>query len=218
MVEYGVTGNSDARSLLRAGPIVVAIVALWSNCVMAVERGGVAPGFSLPVIANASHSQRDAAKRAQTHFPVLHLEDYRGRVVYLDFWASFCLPCRESLPLLSALRDEFSRNDVEFIAVTTDSNPKDALAFLTNHPVSYPVVSDPAALTYEAYGSTALPTAYLIARDGTIRAKHQGFRSKDIAEIRSALAALSASAVSYQDQPSRLDKLDPAYDEKRGYK
>jgi thiol-disulfide isomerase/thioredoxin len=208
MVDNGVAGKyNSARSGLCTGLISMLLMSMWTGMAMALDRGTVAPEFSLPVLVNASDAQRAQAEQESVHFAVLNLSDYRGRVVYLDFWDSSCLPCRESLPMLSRLREEFARDDVEIVAVNTDSNPNDALSFLAEHPVSYPVVSDPAATTVEAYGSTALPSAYFIARDGTIHGKHQGFKASDIARIRSQLTALSDS-----------DTYHDTYEENRGYK
>lgn len=175
---------------------------LWPIGVGAVERGDIAHDFTLPIIANssaaytlstldsASDSAPDSSKK-KAQFALLKLSDYRGKVIYLDFWQSSCVSCRESMPLLSQQRDEFLRHGIEIIAVNTDANPRDALVFVDNHPVDYPVVSDPGAQVANAYGLKGLPTAYLIDRDGTVQDVHEGFDSQDIAQIRAKLFALS---------------------------
>ena len=152
----------------------------------AVRAGTTAPDFVLPVIANAPNPDDSAAA-----FDLLRLSDYRGTVVYLDFWQVACAPCREGMPRLSALREEFSRQDVEFLAVNTDMNPRDAVEFVAANAVAYPIVGDPAGQVAERYGAHTLPTAFLIARDGTVARVHHGFQEKDIGEIRRQLQALT---------------------------
>ena len=124
-------------------------------------------------------------------------------MVYLDFWDSFCAPCRESFPLLDALRAEYSRDDVEILAVSLDTDPRAALSFLARHPVNYPVASDPAAITAGAYGLKGLPTAFLISRDGVVISVHRGFEPGDITTIRHKLAALIGNSVADRVSPYR---------------
>ena len=164
---------------------------LWPIGVNAVERGDVAPDFTLPVLANPTATQALDANGNDSRFALLKLSDYLGKVVYLDFWQSACVPCRESLPLLSQHREEFASHGVEILAVNTDANPRDALNFVAKYPVNYPVLSDPTAQIAQMYGLTGLPTAYLIARDGRIEGVHEGFERQDFAQIRTRLIALS---------------------------
>jgi peroxiredoxin len=180
---------------------------LWPIGVGAVERGDLAHDFTLPLIANATAAHTLSAttdsSTEKAQFALLKLSDYRGKVVYLDFWQSSCLPCRESMPLLSEYREEFLQHDVEIVAVNTDANPRDALAFVDNYPVSYPVVSDPGAQVARAYGLKGLPTAYLIDRDGTVQGVHEGFKSQDIAQLRASLFALSGD-MGNQQRPAPI--------------
>jgi peroxiredoxin len=120
----------------------------------------------------------------------LSLAAYRGRVVYLDFWASWCGPCASSLPALDALRKEFSPDDFQVLAVNVDSDPKQGRSFLSRRPVGYPSVSDPKGELPERFGVETMPTSYLIDRDGTIRYVHKGFRRGDVDELRSRIRQL----------------------------
>lgn len=120
----------------------------------------------------------------------IQLASFRGKVVYLDFWGSWCEPCRESLPMLERLREEYSRADLEVIGVNLDSDPRDGVKFLARYPVSYPVAADPAAQAAEDYALEAMPTGFLIDRDGLVRYVHRGFRQEDIATIKTRVARL----------------------------
>jgi len=193
-MHYGAAGTRSISARLCISLVLLAS----ANSLHAVELGAIAPDFVLPVLANPSPHTQTAAPHSEAQFAVLQLSDYRGRVVYLDFWQSSCLPCRDALPLLSRLRDEFDRNDVEILGVNTDSSPQDALAFMDAYPVTYPVVNDPGAAVARKYGLNGLPTAYLIGRDGTVQAVHEGFAPDDLNKIRAGLVALSTAVATTQ--------------------
>lgn len=106
------------------------------------------------------------------------LEQYRGKVVYLDFWASWCLPCRQSFPALSSLRERYADQGFEVIAVNLDENHQHALQFLAQFPVNYPVVAGFGTEVAEQYGVEVMPTGYFIDANGVIRLIHKGFKSE----------------------------------------
>lgn len=193
-MHYGAAGTRSISARL----CILLILLSAATRLHAVELGAIAPDFVLPLLANPSSQQIQNAARQDARYPVLQLSEYRGRVVYLDFWQSSCLPCREALPLLSSLREEFDRDDVEILSVNTDSSPQDALAFMDAYPVTYPVVNDPGAAIAQRYGLSGLPTAYLIGRDGTIQGVHEGFSPDDLSKIRNRLFALSTQAATTQ--------------------
>ncbi|GAA3962571.1 TlpA disulfide reductase family protein [Allohahella marinimesophila] len=135
-----------------------------------------APDFQLPVL-NSDKTQS--------------LSQYRGMIVYVDFWASWCGPCRKSLPQLSKLRDELvEAGDFEVLAINVDAKTEDATRFLNQFPVSYPVLLDPKGKTPEAYGLVGMPTSYLIDHKGNIVSVHEGFRDGDIEKLRQEIEAL----------------------------
>ncbi|MCB1846629.1 MAG: TlpA family protein disulfide reductase, partial [Halieaceae bacterium] len=114
----------------------------------------------------------------------------RGKVVYLDFWASWCGPCRVSFPQLEQLRQELGPRGFEVLAVNVDEVEPDALRFLAQLPVSYPVVRDGSGATPAAYGILGMPTGYLIDRDGVVRLVHQGYRKSDGEVLRASILEL----------------------------
>ena len=120
----------------------------------------------------------------------LSLRAYRGKVVYLDFWASWCPPCLQSLPLLESLRKEFLADEVQFLAVNLDRDLDQARAFLREHSIGYPSATDPEGRLPESFQIKKMPTSFVIDRDGVIRYVHAGFRPSDIGEIRAQIRRL----------------------------
>lgn len=119
------------------------------------------------------------------------LKDYRGKVIYLDFWASWCGPCRQSLPALSKLQSELGKQDFEVIAINLDANPEDGLAFLKQYPVTYTVLSDPVGQSSRLYDLVGLPTSVLIDKHGVLVSSFQGFHPSHLVKLRKAVEILS---------------------------
>ena len=118
------------------------------------------------------------------------LESLRGKVVYVDFWASWCGPCRVSFPQLEQLRNELGPKGFEVLAINVDEVESDARQFLSELPVSYLVVRDADGTTPQTFGIRGMPTGYLIDRQGIVREIHQGFRKSDGDKLRTAIVAL----------------------------
>lgn len=119
----------------------------------------------------------------------LSLADYRGKVVYVDFWASWCKPCIASFPALDALYKKYQPQGFEIIAINLDNKPELAETFLSSHPVSYPVVFDDKNLNRQV-GINAMPVAYYIDKKGTIRLIHSGFFEGDEKKVEKAIQVL----------------------------
>lgn len=121
---------------------------------------------------------------------VLDLSAYRGKVVVLDFWASWCVPCRRSFPWLDAMQRKYADAGLVVIGVNEDQVPGEAAAFLEAFPVGFHIVSDPDGELARAFELIAMPSTYVIARDGTIAARHLGFKTAKQAEYEALLVAL----------------------------
>lgn len=102
------------------------------------------------------------------------LKDYRGKVVFLNFWASWCGPCRSEMPGMDKLYQEFKGKGFEVLAVNVKDKREDALKFMKELKISYPVALDPAGDVGLLYGAWAMPTTYLIDRKGVVIARLWG--------------------------------------------
>jgi peroxiredoxin len=152
-----------AMALAAAGAMVAAASA-WSLVI-----GDPAPACSPPPL--------DGGR-------TLSLADHRGQVVYLDFWASWCAPCRESFPFMGELDREFRDKGLAIVAVSVDKSADEARKFRDRYPVPFALTLDVGGACPAAYQLSGMPSSYLIDRNGLIRAVHAGFRSSDKAEIR----------------------------------
>lgn len=125
--------------------------------------------------------------------PVLNGPDsFHGQVVLIDFWASWCPPCRKSLPFLDSLRHEFRQQGFEVIGVNVDEDKKDAIHFLEHNPVGFPVLFDPDGSCPAAYEIPTMPASYLVDRGGHLRAIHRGYQDRDAEHLRRQVARLLA--------------------------
>jgi len=115
-----------------------------------------------------------------------------GKVVYLDFWASWCGPCAESMPVMNRMHDELQGKGLEVIAVNLDEEREDADEFLTKRPVRFTIAGNPDGACPNAFGVAAMPSSYLIDRKGVIRHVLLGFRKGEAAAIRKKVDALLA--------------------------
>lgn len=117
----------------------------------------------------------------------------RGRVVLVDFWASWCGPCRMLAPRLSALKDKFGAQGLTVVGITTDE-PEKAAVFAEQHQMRYGIVIDKEGDTSRAYGITGLPTMLLVDKKGVVREVFVGFDPSGDARLEVALKALLAEA------------------------
>lgn len=109
----------------------------------------------------------------------VRLADYRGQVVYLDFWASWCSPCRDSFPWMSRMQQKYADQGVVFVAVNVDRKRSDALDFLEKTPAAFTVAFDSKGVLAKTYDLMGMPSAFVIGRDGRILHNHIGFNPQD---------------------------------------
>ena len=124
-----------------------------------VEVGDVAPEFNLNSLQRS-----------------VKLSDYKGKTVYLDFWASWCGPCKQSFPWMSDMQTKYGAQGLQVIAVNVDKKQSDATAFLAQRPVPFQVLFDAPGQTPQAYAIKAMPTSVLIGPDGKVVRVHSGFK------------------------------------------
>ena len=102
------------------------------------------------------------------------LKDFRGKVVFLNFWATWCESCREEMPSMERLYQEFKGKGLEVVAVNVKDKRQDALAFVKELKLNYPVLMDPEGEVGLLYGAFGLPVTYLIDRKGVVLARLWG--------------------------------------------
>ncbi|MGA2855601.1 MAG: redoxin domain-containing protein [Candidatus Sulfotelmatobacter sp.] len=170
------------RILIGAGLLFVAVgvyVALHGRGRIVrgptAQQHSIAPDFSLP----------------QLNGQFLQLSAYRGKVVLLDFWATWCTPCREEIPHLVELQNKYRDRGLEIIGVSMDDSPDPVREFYQRFQMNYPVVMGNADIGERYGGVLGLPIAFIIDRDGRIYAKHIGATEASVLEqdVRTVLAS-----------------------------
>jgi len=116
------------------------------------------------------------------------LAPYEGKLVYVDFWASWCGPCAESFPWLNKMQEKYGA-DLVVVGVNVDTEAKAADGFLKKHPARFEIVRDPEGQLAENYRIEGMPSSVLIAPDGRVLHQHSGFRPHETAEYEAAIRA-----------------------------
>lgn len=152
--------------------VLVKFLLLSIFVISTVQAQELAPEFEL-----------NALEGDQRH----RLSDYQGKVIYLDFWASFCGPCRQSLPALDELQKEYDPEKFQVLAINVDGDVEEALAFLKQYPVTYTMLVEHTGKTQRDYNLVGLPTSFLIDQKGEVIGSFQGFHPEHITRLRKAL-------------------------------
>jgi len=150
--------------------ILLTFVLFTQNCFAEYDQ---APEINLPSIDGS-----------------VQLSDFKGKVVYLDFWASWCDPCRASFPWMSEMKKKYGSQGLEIIAINLDKERKLADTFLKDMDINFIVAFDPSGESAERFELRGMPGSYLIGKDGSIQATHLGFRDKDKKKLESAVEIL----------------------------
>jgi peroxiredoxin len=147
------------------------IALLWMPlAAAALERGAAAPPFEL-------EGSQGTVK----------LSDYRGQVLYLDFWASWCAPCRQSFPWMNELLARYQAHGLRVLAVNVDKKRSDADRFLQAVPARFDLAFDAAGNTPKAFAVKAMPSTCIIGADGKVVEVHSGFAEEDKAALEKAV-------------------------------
>lgn len=141
---------------------------------LAVPVLAVEPGSPMPTCTLRSWD---------TGTPV-DLGRFQGQVLYVDFWASWCVPCVRSFSFMNALHRELRERGLQVLAINLDENSEDARAFLSRHPADFTVVVDAGGQCPESFGVLGMPSSYLIDRRGVVRHVHLGFRPGEAEVLR----------------------------------
>ena len=166
--------RQSMNAALRLSAICLAMIgapAAWS-----LEVGAPAPELNAPGIKDA-----------------VSLASMRGKVVYVDFWASWCGPCKKSFPFMNALQTKYRAQGFEVLAVNLDAKRDDADKFLAEVPAQFTVAFDAKGDVAKRFDVKSMPSSYLVGRDGKIIAAHKGFKDEDREELESRIAAALGS-------------------------
>ena len=120
------------------------------------------------------------------------LKQLQGKVVLIDFWASWCGPCRQEMPVLEELHKKYAKQGLVIVGINIDNNPKKMNNFLKGTPATFRIVHDRKLNVASKYEPATMPSSYFVGRDGKIRYVHEGFRKKDAAELEERIKTLLA--------------------------
>jgi thiol-disulfide isomerase/thioredoxin len=126
--------------------------------------------------------------------PPVPLFDGKARATYIDFWASWCGPCRQSFPWLNRMQAKFGPKGLRIVGVNLDSQPADAQRFLAQLPAQFTLAFDPSAEIARRFALKAMPSSVLLGADGKVLAVHAGFREEDTGPLEARIAAALGGA------------------------
>jgi peroxiredoxin len=147
--------QSRLHQLIVAGVLLVA----WGYC-GAANQPSMAPDFTL--------KSREGIN--------IKLSELRGQVVMVNFWASWCGPCRQEMPLLQQLYERYQSLGFSLLGVNVDEQKAAADKMLNDIPVSFPILYDNRSKVSKAYQVKAMPSTFMVDRDGRIRYLHKGYK------------------------------------------
>lgn len=107
------------------------------------------------------------------------LKQHAGKLVYVDFWASWCGPCRQSFPFMNALQKKYGAAGLRIIAINLDQKSEDAQLFLAKNPAQFLIAFDPQGNVPKQYQVRGMPSSFLIGREGKLIFAHRGFKLAD---------------------------------------
>ncbi|HQU48884.1 MAG TPA: TlpA disulfide reductase family protein [Casimicrobiaceae bacterium] len=167
-----------ANSCVRSAAVMLAMATI----VMSVPGKALAPGDAAPAFALPDARGATVA-----------LENLRGRVVVVDFWASWCGPCKRSFPWMSEMQRRYGDRGLSIVAVNVDKRLEDAAKFLATTPGDFTIVYDPSGASPAAWDVKGMPTSYLVDRSGRIVSVESGFRDESKGALEARIqAALGA--------------------------
>jgi peroxiredoxin len=161
--------------MLRAFSVLVMTTLVASLAWAAQTLSGPAPGFAL--------QSRDGQQ--------VSLASLKGKVVMVNFWATWCVPCRQEMPHLQALYERYNSLGFELLAVNVEKNKAEEVRkWLDETPVTFPVLFDPNNEVTKLYKVQTMPSTVLVARDGTMRFIHHGYKPGYEGEYQTQVRAL----------------------------
>jgi len=154
----------DCKRIVKYG--LAALLLALGTAAVAATATGPAPDFALKSDSGSN----------------LRLSELRGEVVLINFWASWCGPCRQEMPVLSELHEQYRDMGFTVLGVNVEENSTDARKLLKSMPVSFPVLFDNDSTVSRQYDVVAMPSTVLVDRDGNVRYLHRGYNPGEEAD------------------------------------
>lgn len=149
-----------ATNIFRIWMGIAAAVVMVTSTSSAGLKQSIAPDFTLKTLDGEN----------------LRLSEFRGDVVLINFWASWCGPCRQEMPVLSKLHDKYRALGFTVLGVNVEQDSGKARKLLRETPVSFPVLLDNESVVSKQYDVVAMPSTVLVDRDGNMRYLHKGYK------------------------------------------
>lgn len=152
--------DTTRRQLLQLGAATAASSLILPAAHASIAPASTAPDFTLKSLAG----------------PNLRLKEQRGKVVLVNFWATWCAPCREEMPQLNKLFDKYRASGFTLLGVNVDEDSRNTAGVASQLGVKFPVLLDSDKAVSKLYALSAMPSTVLIDRDGRLRFSHSGYR------------------------------------------
>jgi thiol-disulfide isomerase/thioredoxin len=156
-------------SWLSLSAAVISMTLLLPNAALAVEAGKPLPALGM--------SEIQATK---------------GQYIYIDYWASWCGPCRQSFPWMNAMQAKLGSKGLKVVAVNVDAKRADADKFLTHTPAQFTIAYDPLGESAKKLAIKTMPTSMLVSPEGRVVFVHSGFRTEETGQLEAKIAAAMA--------------------------
>ncbi len=154
--------------------LALACLVAWSGIAESASVSMPAPNFTLKSLAGKN----------------IKLSELTGNVVLINFWASWCGPCRQEMPLLNAIHNKYEPLGFTVLGVNVEEQVANAKSFIAERPVDFPILLDSKNRISKLYNVIAMPTTVVVDRDGKIRFIHQGYQSGDEVKYRKMVKTL----------------------------
>jgi len=159
------------------------LLALWG-----ISAPAMSADTATDIAANVSTATEKVDIEIPTQDGVINTADMRGQVVYIDFWASWCAPCRKSFPWLNSMLEKYADQGLAVIGINVDKDAAFAAEFLAEVPANFPIGYDPKAELAELFELPAMPSAFIVSREGELIDAHYGFKTSKTDEYEAAIA------------------------------
>lgn len=159
---------------------LVVSLALGLSTMTALADGGVKKGQAAPEVAGKNLNGKGK----------FVLSSFKDKVVFVDFWASWCGPCKEEMPILEKLRKRYGKDGLVIVGVSVDNNAEKAAEFAKKMGVKFFIIHDEGHKIAERYKPAKMPTSFIIDKKGNIAFVHEGFQKSDAKKMEKEIRSL----------------------------